>query len=152
MANYHNFESWQNSISDRDTRARRFRPGALGTLFLLIPVVATMALLCTANAATQVSTRPSKEHSETGNERAANGKRLFVKYGCYECHGFEGQGGGTAGPRIGPNPIPLSALIGYLRAPAGTMPPYTDKVVSDKELADIHEFLESLPQPQGTRK
>lgn len=152
MANYRNIGSRQNSLSDREARVRRFRPDALGALSLLISVVVAMVVLCAANAATQVSIRASKESGEAGDERAANGKRLFVKYGCYECHGFEGQGGGSAGPRIGPNPIPLSALIGYLRAPAGIMPPYTDKVVSDKELADIHDFLESLPHPQAAKK
>jgi ubiquinol-cytochrome c reductase cytochrome c subunit len=27
------------------------------------------------------------------------------------------------------------------------MPPYTAKVVSDQELADIHAFLRAIPQP-----
>ena len=30
-----------------------------------------------------------------------NGAKLFVKYGCFECHGREGQGG-AAGPRRQP--------------------------------------------------
>ena len=57
-------------------------------------------------------------------------------------------GAGLApGPRIGPEPIPLSALIAYVREPAREMPPYSEKVVSDKDLADIYEFLKSLPHP-----
>ena len=31
------------------------------------------------------------------------------------------------------------------------MPPYTSKVVSDSELADIYAFLQSLPQPPAAK-
>ncbi|MGH9375448.1 MAG: c-type cytochrome, partial [Terriglobia bacterium] len=81
----------------------------------------------------------------------ANGRRLFKKDGCYECHGFEAQGSPTTGPRLGPDPIPLEVLIQYVRKPTGQMPPYTDKVISDKELADIYAFLKSLPQPPAAK-
>lgn len=74
------------------------------------------------------------------------GQRLFVKVGCYECHGYQGQGG-VAGPRLAPRPIVLAALIAYVRHPTGQMPPYTAKVLSDADLADIHAFLSSIPAP-----
>ena len=77
---------------------------------------------------------------------AATGKKLFSKYGCYECHGTQGQGT-TAGARLAPKPVPLAALIAYVRRPGGQMPPYTNKVVSDAELADIRAYLASLPDP-----
>jgi ubiquinol-cytochrome c reductase cytochrome c subunit len=103
-------------------------------------------MLGATHAATQDSTKGVKQPN-ANSEQVAKGRRLFVKYGCYECHGLEAQGGGSAGPRIGPDPIPLAALIGYVRAPAREMPPYSDKIISDKELTDIHEFLKSLPHP-----
>ena len=31
------------------------------------------------------------------------------------------------------------------------MPPYTSKVVSDSEMADIYAFLQSLPQPPAVK-
>ena len=74
---------------------------------------------------------------------AAKGKILFSKYGCYECHGTVGQGT-TAGARLAPKPIALQALIAYVRKPSGQMPPYTVKVVSDAELADIRAYLASI--------
>jgi len=77
---------------------------------------------------------------------AANGKKLFSKYGCYECHGTQGQGT-TAGARLAPKPIALAALIAYVRRPGGQMPPYTAKVVSDAELADIRAYLASIAEP-----
>jgi len=77
---------------------------------------------------------------------AGAGKKLFSKYGCYECHGTQGQGT-TAGARLAPKPIPLAALISYVRQPTGQMPPYTNKVVSDAELADIRAYLASIADP-----
>jgi mono/diheme cytochrome c family protein len=77
---------------------------------------------------------------------AGSGKRLFVKDGCYQCHGYEGQGG-AAGARLAPRPIPLTALTAYVRHPSGQMPPYTSKVLSDADLADIHAYLSSIPAP-----
>lgn len=76
----------------------------------------------------------------------STGKKLFIKYGCYECHGTQGQGT-TAGARLAPKPLALAALIAYVRQPKGQMPPYTSKVVSDAELADIRAYLASIPEP-----
>jgi ubiquinol-cytochrome c reductase cytochrome c subunit len=74
-----------------------------------------------------------------------NGKRLYLKDGCYECHGYAGQGG--AGARLAPRVLSAANLIKYVRHPAGSMPPYTNRVVSDAELTDIRTFLASLPEP-----
>src|SRR5215831_1568008 len=85
---------------------------------------------------------------QTGS--ADNGKRLFVKYGCYTCHGYQGQGGG-AGAKLAPKPIAAAALIAYVRHPSGSMPPFTAKVVTDTELTDIHAFLASVPVPPAVK-
>jgi mono/diheme cytochrome c family protein len=82
--------------------------------------------------------------SPSGNTE--NGKRQFVKLGCYTCHGYQGQGGG-AGAKLAPHPISAANLIAYVRHPAGTMPPFTKKVVSDEDLTDIHAYLASIPAP-----
>jgi mono/diheme cytochrome c family protein len=74
------------------------------------------------------------------------GKRLYVTHGCYECHGFQGQGSTAAGPRIAPAPIPRDAFVAYLRQPSGEMPPYSERVISDAELADIRAFLATIPK------
>src|SRR5262245_7740424 len=78
---------------------------------------------------------------------AGRGQALFVKYGCQECHGREGQGAPSSGPRIGPNPLALPAFTRALRSPRNYMPPYTNRVVSDQDIADIHAFLTSRPRP-----
>ena len=78
-------------------------------------------------------------------EDAENGKKLFEKYGCYTCHGHLGQGG--PGVKLAPRPLAAAALIAYVRHPGGSMPPYTNKVVSDAELTDIRAYLASVPAP-----
>ena len=37
--------------------------------------------------------------------------------------------------------------MAYVRHPAGQMPPYTAKVATDAELADIRAYLVSVPAP-----
>src|SRR5215469_6841953 len=83
---------------------------------------------------------------ENGNPET--GKRLFVEEGCYECHGYAGQGGG-AGPRFAPRPA--SAGIQYVRRPTGVMPPYTTKVLPDKALADIRAYLGTIEPPRPAK-
>ena len=92
------------------------------------------------------SVAPASQAGEAPQGNAANGKKLFVAYGCYQCHGYEGQGAST-GPRIGPPPLSLAFLLSYVRHPTGQMPPYTEKVVSDQDLTDIFAYLKSMPQP-----
>jgi|SRR5579859_7414602 mono/diheme cytochrome c family protein len=81
---------------------------------------------------------------DTGN--AENGKKLFMKNGCYECHGTVGQGG--TGPRLAPRPLPPAALTAYVRKPGNGMPPYSSKVMSDAEAADIRAYLATIPEPR----
>jgi mono/diheme cytochrome c family protein len=82
-------------------------------------------------------------------QNAENGKRLYVKDGCYECHGYAGQGG--AGARLAPKVLASAAFIAYVRHPAGAMPPYTSKVASDAELNDIRAYLATMPAPPALK-
>jgi mono/diheme cytochrome c family protein len=77
---------------------------------------------------------------------AGTGAALYKKNGCYECHADQAQGG-PQGPRLGPNPIPLPRFLAYVRNPAGDMPPFTAKVISDQDLTAIYAFLQSRPMP-----
>jgi mono/diheme cytochrome c family protein len=75
---------------------------------------------------------------------AENGKRVFEKDGCYECHGWAGQGG-RDGARIAATALSAQAFTRYVRRPFGSMPAFTAKVLSDQELTDIYSYLKSLP-------
>jgi mono/diheme cytochrome c family protein len=98
-----------------------------------------LAIASFAGAQTPTSTAAAP----TGD--AVNGKKIFDKYGCYQCHDHDAKGG--AGARLVPNPVPFAVFSHYVRQPKGEMPPYTSKVVSDQELADIYAFLKTIPAP-----
>ena len=48
---------------------------------------------------------------------AANGQKLFMADGCYQCHGTVGQGSRGTGPRLAPNPMPYENFSAQLRKP-----------------------------------
>jgi ubiquinol-cytochrome c reductase cytochrome c subunit len=91
-------------------------------------------------------TQRSIKASNSSDSSPVSGKSLYIKYGCYECHGLQGQGSPATGPRLASPVFPLGAFIAYVRKPTGEMPPYTNKVLRDEELLDIHAFLSSLPE------
>jgi len=75
----------------------------------------------------------------------ANGKRVFFADGCFYCHGTTGAGGGNAGPRLAPNPLPLEGVKAKVRTASGRMPVYSSAVLQDSEIADIVAYLRSIP-------
>jgi len=84
------------------------------------------------------------------NGNAEEGKRLFMKHNCYYCHGTTGQGG-RDGARIAQTALNLQGLTRYVRRPAGGMPAFTEKILSDRELTDIYAYLKSLPQAKAPK-
>ncbi len=78
---------------------------------------------------------------------AANGKRVYLAAGCFTCHGRAGQGGAYnyPAPPLAQTPLPVEAFKVFLRVGPNDMPAYAESVLSDKEAADIHAFLRSLP-------
>ena len=80
---------------------------------------------------------------------AAHGKILFTqKYGCYECHGTEGQGSPVTGPRLAPNPLPYDTLSAFVRTSNGPMPPFRESILPNADLQDIYAYLSSIkPAP-----
>ncbi len=80
---------------------------------------------------------------------AERGKKLYMQQLCHTCHGTLGQGGDRgSGPKIYPNPYPFQAFVTQVRKPRQTMPPYSEKNVSDQDLADMYHYLFSTkPSP-----
>jgi ubiquinol-cytochrome c reductase cytochrome c subunit len=105
--------------------------------------------LLIATAVSAQAPAPQRPATTTPAGNAEEGKKLYVSYGCYQCHGHEAQGSSATGPRLGPRPIAFSAFNRYVRQPTGQMPPYTTKVVSDADLTNIYAFVSSRPEPQS---
>lgn len=105
--------------------------------------VAGLTLAASIGAQT-IATRQTVPAASAGN--AETGQRLYVSIGCWQCHGYEGQGG-AAGPRLAGRLAPFAVFSMYVRRPANQMPPYTEKVVSDTDLSHVYAFLQSRPAP-----
>src|SRR3954447_8658108 len=76
---------------------------------------------------------------------ATKGKQNFMKYGCWQCHGTQGQGSPVSGPKLAPGPLPLEAMSAFIRNSRRAMPPYKEDVLPAADLADIHAYLASIP-------
>lgn len=73
---------------------------------------------------------------------AEQGKAVYLAYSCYACHGYDGHGG--AGARLVPLAMTATRFTTYVRNPR-RMPPYTDTVLSEAQLADLFAYIKSLP-------
>jgi mono/diheme cytochrome c family protein len=129
-------------------RAARNGPFKRHGIVLTLATMVASALGMLAPASRAQTAAPQGEKSASAPAGSAeNGKKIFTKDGCYECHGREGQGAAQAsGPRIGPSQRFLRPFINYVRQPTGQMPPYSSEVISDQELADIYAYLQSRPR------
>jgi mono/diheme cytochrome c family protein len=83
-----------------------------------------------------------------------NGKRVYLADGCFECHGRAGQGGqfNYQTPALAQTALPVESFIAFLREAPNDMPSFSVKVLSDKDAADIHAFLQSLPGPRPAKE
>lgn len=97
-----------------------------------------------AAALTGVSLISATAEAQSADPR--KGREIFIKKGCWGCHGYNGQGAVT-GPRIAPEPMPVEALVAYLRnASATLMPPYDARGLPDADVVHIHAYLASQPK------
>jgi mono/diheme cytochrome c family protein len=103
-----------------------------------------------APAATERTTAPATQSGQAAAQAPAGrvdvGATIYRKVGCFQCHVNEAQGGAN-GPRLGPDPAPFARFTQYVRQPTGSMPPYTEKVLSAQDLADIYAFVRARPRP-----
>lgn len=104
---------------------------AAGCIVLLGPIA--------PGAAAQPASRPTA--------LVAAGHDLFKSRGCYECHGYVGQGSLTTGPALAPLRLPLEGVRAYVRHPAGQMPPYSASLLPDSEVEAIVAYLKALKSP-----
>jgi ubiquinol-cytochrome c reductase cytochrome c subunit len=76
---------------------------------------------------------------------ATRGRQHYTDFGCWQCHGTTGAGGGWQGPRLAPRPVAFAAFAYQLRNPRAQMPHYSRKLLSDQDVADIYAYLQSIP-------
>ena len=108
----------------------------------LVFVVALGLAVSTRAQEPAPAAKPAAQTAPAGN--ADTGKKLWSSYGCWQCHGYEGQGG-AAGPRLSGRNLNFGYISGYVRKPTNQMPPYTEKVLPNTDLAHIYAYLQSRP-------
>jgi ubiquinol-cytochrome c reductase cytochrome c subunit len=79
---------------------------------------------------------------------AARGKLQVVKHGCWQCHGFRGQGSvaSSGGKVLAPDPLPWEAFSAFVRSTNRAMPPFSEKILPNRDLEDIYAYLQSVPK------
>ena len=103
-----------------------------------------MRIAATLAAAVLLALAAGAAHAQSGD--ANKGREIFIKVGCWGCHGYQGQGG-VAGPKIAPDPMSAEALLAFLRNAAGTrMPPYDAKGLPDGDVTHISAYLATIPK------
>jgi ubiquinol-cytochrome c reductase cytochrome c subunit len=108
------------------------------------PTAFAIALAAAAAAAAVRAQPVVSSGAQPGTSAAAQGRLIYMRDGCYECHGIQGQGAGATGPKIAPRPLPLTAFVRQLRAPRDVMPVYTQAVLPDADVQDIYAYLEGI--------
>jgi cytochrome c553 len=103
-----------------------------------------VAMVVAVSGSAAYAQAPSAPSAPAAAGNAKNGAELFLKYSCYSCHLYNGQGSGN-GPRLVPLPMTLARFTAFVRSP-NRMPPYTEKVLTDAQLADLFGYIKSLPE------
>ena len=84
-------------------------------------------------------------YSQDSDEAVREGRALYESHQCWQCHGYEGQGG-AAGVRIAPTLYPIEAFSRLVRHTI-IMPAYSPNVLSDEQLRLIYAYVRSIPEP-----
>jgi mono/diheme cytochrome c family protein len=109
--------------------------------------LAFITLLLTGVAALAQQAAPPA----TSSGNAENGKKLFLRDGCWECHGYAGQGG-RDGARLAETALTTAQFTRYIRRPSGAMPAYIEKVLSDAEAGDIWAYVKAMTGPKTAKE
>ena len=98
---------------------------------------------------------PAPTSPITGNP--ANGKSLYYAFGCYACHGFNGETG--ARPFVGRwgNLATEQGFISFLRGranvapvvPSTSMPNFSEESLSARQAKDIYAYIRSFKSSAG---
>jgi mono/diheme cytochrome c family protein len=90
-------------------------------------------------------TQARAQDAPPGN--VANGRSVYLKVNCFQCHGRAGQGGAMnyPAPPLAKTSMPFEGFKMVVRESMRDMPAYNEAVLADKDLVDIYAFLQTLP-------
>jgi ubiquinol-cytochrome c reductase cytochrome c subunit len=112
------------------------------------PLILAAAGLAFGASAALAITRPIAQDAAPAAPAApgdaAHGKQLFVAIGCYQCHGYVGQGSQSTGPALTPLRLSDEGFVKYLRNPRGVMPAFSAKLLPAADARDVLAYVRSL--------
>jgi len=91
---------------------------------------------------------------------ATNGKALYYSFGCYACHGYNGETGARAFVGRWGNLATEQAFLTFLRGranvapvtPATNMPNFSENSMSDKQAKDIYAYIRTFKSTAPAEK
>ena len=94
--------------------------------------------------------KPAPTSPVSGN--AASGKSLYYSFGCYACHGYNGETGARAFVGRWGNLATEQGFLSFLRGrgnvapviPSTSMPSFADESLSDKQALDIYAYIRTF--------
>src|ERR1700709_1766186 len=121
----------------------KLRQFAITCALLAVPAVSLKAQ-GGGRAAGAPRNNPAPTSPVSGN--AATGKAIYYSYGCYACHGYNGETGARAFVGNWGNLATEDHFITFLRGranvapivPVTSMPNFGEKALSDKQAKDIY--------------
>ena len=129
--------------------ANRYWLAAAMLAGLVLPAV-TLSAQGGARGGAPPGNTPAPTSPVTGS--AASGKSLYFSYGCYACHGYNGETG--ARPFVGRwgNLATEQGFIAFLRGranvapitPSTSMPNFGEASLSDKQAKDIYAYIRTF--------
>ena len=77
---------------------------------------------------------------------AKKGADLYLKNGCWECHGYTGATG--TGAPLAITVLNANGFMNYIRNPrTNGMPLYSAKVIPDSSAADLYAYIKTFKKP-----
>jgi mono/diheme cytochrome c family protein len=117
---------------------------------LFIALVAVATLYAQGRGGSAPGHNPAPTSPVTGN--AANGKALYYSFGCYTCHGYNGETGARAFVGNWGNLATEDRFISFLRGranvapivPSTSMPNFGESALPDKQAKDIYAYIRTF--------
>lgn len=127
------------------------------TISLIVPALLIPAALLAQSGRGAIAPRNKPAPTSPVTGTAANGKPLYYSFGCYACHGFNGETG--ARPFVGNwgNLATEQVFVSFLRGranvapvvPSTSMPNFGEESLSDKQAKDIYAWIRSFRSSAG---
>jgi mono/diheme cytochrome c family protein len=118
--------------------------------YWILAAALPLAMSAQPGAGGGVGDKPAPTSPVTGT--AAAGKALYYSYGCYACHGYNGETGYRAFVGNWGHLATEQVFITFLRqranvapvVPSDRMPNFSDNTMSDKQAKDIYAYIRTF--------